>query len=253
MRTRNDLTIYERDARDWWDDRSPSFRSLHAVHRHRFGRLLAWLEELRGTDALSGARVVDLGCGGGLLAEPLAARGARVIGCDLSGTSVAVARDHAHAAGLAAPPLYLRADLRSPPIRTGAADLVLLSDVLEHVSDPREVFASAARLLAPGGCLYVSTLNRTWRASFLAITLAEGLRLVPRGTHDARLFIRPAELTGWAAAAGLELCRIEGESPKLLQCLRTWTTHVRRSRSLAVAYSGLFRRGGLMVQPNGRG
>ncbi len=239
---RNDLTIYDREARDWWNEQSPSFRSLHAIHRHRLARLIAWLEAVGGADVLTRTTVVDLGCGGGLLAEPLAVRGARVIGCDLGGASLAVARDHARASGGARPPLYVRGDLRAPPMRPGSADLVLLADVLEHVSEPAAIVQTAARLLRPGGFLYVSTLNRTWRARWLAIVLAEGLRLVPRGTHDWSLFIRPDELTSWAATAGLERHHLEGESPALLRCLRSWAIHVRPSHSVATAYCALFRR-----------
>jgi 2-polyprenyl-6-hydroxyphenyl methylase/3-demethylubiquinone-9 3-methyltransferase len=241
---RNDLSIYEEHAADWWSTRSRWFRSLQSVNRFRLALLREWLGS-----RLRGATVVDLGCGGGLLAEPLAQDGAHVIGCDLSGESVMVAREHAaatHAARDGWPvPRYLRGDARRPPLRDRCADLVLLADVLEHLVDPRTVIAAAARLLRPGGHLFVNTIERSARARFLVVTVAEGLGLVPRGTHDPSMFIARHELIAWARERGLELVQSAGEELRLFRTMRTWTVQVRRSpRGPGMLYSLLFRTSG---------
>ena len=231
---RNDLDLYERNGKDWWNPKSKTFRSLQSVNVFRVGLIREWIGE-----GLRGAVVVDLGCGGGLLAEPLLEAGARVIGVDLSHQSLRTA------AGRPAtqPRLYLRADLAHPPVADGIADLVILADVLEHVPDVEAALAAAGRIVKPGGLVYVNTINRTWRASLLAVTLAEGLGLVPRGTHDPALFVRPDELCEKASRHGLKLIRMRGEAPALLRTLRRWTVVLRESGSLAVLYSALFQRG----------
>jgi 2-polyprenyl-6-hydroxyphenyl methylase/3-demethylubiquinone-9 3-methyltransferase len=246
---RNDLTLYERHAAEWWEPGSRWFRSLRSVNEFRFGLLEQWLGP-----RLRGARVIDLGCGGGFLAEPLARAGARVIGCDLSAASVAAARRHAERSdeaqsdgadaprgGAVAPPRYVRADAIHPPFRERSADLVLLADVLEHLHEPSAAVHAAAALLRPGGHLYVNTISRSLRARLVAVTLAEGLGLIPRGTHDARLFIRPDELDRWSEAAGLERVRRVGESVRLAKTLATWTVHLRANETDRMAYSVLFR------------
>jgi 2-polyprenyl-6-hydroxyphenyl methylase/3-demethylubiquinone-9 3-methyltransferase len=219
---RNDLTIYERRASEWWDPASRHFRSLRSVNEARLGLLLEWLG---GPSALRGATVVDLGCGGGFLAEPLAKLGARVIGCDLSGASLRAGR--AHAQDGAATIIYAQADLRRAPMRDRCADLVLLADTIEHVEQPQAALAEAARLLKPGGRLYVNTISRTRRARFLAVTVAEGLGLLPKGTHDPRLFIKPGELVEMARGVGLDPVHLRGERLRLLKTVMTWTIHVK--------------------------
>ncbi len=229
----NDLELYEREAAGWWDEGARAFRSLRAIKRHHLGildRLLA---------AAPAQRVVDLGCGGGLLAVPLG-RARRVVGIDRSAASLASAAGAARRER--ATSRFVHADLLRAPLRDGCADLVLLSDVIEHVEDPRAALREAARLLAPGGLLFVNTINRNAWARFLAVTLAEGVGLVPRGTHDPRLFVAPEELCAWADEAGLALVRLEGEVPRVLATLRAWAIHVRRSRSLRVSYNAVFRR-----------
>ena len=230
-RRRNDLDLYERHADSWWNADSRAFRSLHRVNAFRVELLRDWLGE-----RLPGALAIDLGCGGGLLAAPLAALGARVVGLDLGARSVAAAVDGARHPRCA----FVRADVLHPPLRAGLADLVLLADVLEHLERQPEALRAAARLLRPGGLLYVNTINRTLRARVLAVHLAEGLGLVPRCTHDARLFVRPDELERMAADAGLRLVRVQGESPALAATLARWAIQPERSRSVALAYSALF-------------
>ncbi len=228
---RNDLDLYERHAADWWDEGSDTFRSLHGVNRFRVALLEEWLG-----GRLRGARVVDLGCGGGLLSEPLAAQGAVVVGIDLSHGSLGAARGR----GMDGACLFVRGDARRAPLREGCADVVLLADVLEHLRDPAAALLEAGRLARPGGLVYVNTINRTARARWLAVGLAEGLGLVPRGTHDPELFIAPRELERQAAAAGLHLLRLQGETPALFKTLRSWTIELRKSSSQAMSYSALF-------------
>lgn len=227
---RNDLSIYEREAEGWWDPDDTTFASLRAINTHR----LRWLRAALGA-SLATARVADLGCGGGLLSVPLAAGGARVVGVDLSRASLAAAA----ARGMPSA-CFVRADLRACPLAAGSFDLVLLADILEHLEDWPAAIASAARLLRRGGHLYVNTINRTWRARCLAVTLAEGLGYVPRGTHDPSLFVRPDALVAEAALCGFHSARLQGEAPATLRTLRTGAIHLRPSRSLAVAYAALF-------------
>src|SRR5262245_7725976 len=190
---RNDQTIYERNASEWWNPSSPAFRSLHAVNSYRVALVLDWL----GTD-WRGKVVVDLGCGGGLMAGPFAHAGARVVGLDLSQGSVRAASERIGAR-------FVLGDALHVPLQDESADFVLLADVLEHVEDPEQVVRESARVLRPGGRVYVSTINRTRRAAWIGVRLAEGVGLVPRGTHDPDKFLAPEELTEIAGRHGLEL------------------------------------------------
>lgn len=230
MTTPNDLSIYERRAADWWNPRASAFRSLHSVNHFRVELLREWLGE-----ELSGRLVIDLGCGGGLLTAPLAKAGARVIGLDLSHGSLKTATEHLGAR-------FVRADLLRVPLADGLADVVLAADVIEHVGDSDAAVQEASRLLRPGGVLYVNTINRTRRAKLLAIDLAEGVGLVPRGTHDANLFIGPDELRRSAWRHGLVLEELQGESVNVLKTVSRWAISLRRSDDLSVGYSALFRK-----------
>lgn len=228
----NDLALYERAAGSWWDPRASEFRSLRAIQAARARRLAGtWGARLRG------ARLVDLGCGGGLLWAPLAEQGADVIGVDLSGASLRQARAHVGGG-------VLRADLRRAPLIAGCADFVLLADVIEHVDRPEPALAEAARLLRAGGELFVSTINSTRRARFLAVWLAEGVGLVPRGTHDPRLFVAPQRLVALAAEQGLTLVELWGESVRPLRTLLRWTIALQVADDLSVAYCARFVRAG---------
>lgn len=230
----NDLGLYDRHAAEWWDPRSRFAGTLHGVNQWRLAHLRAELG-----DDLRGLAAVDLGCGGGLLAEPLARAGACVVGIDRSAASLAAAT--AHAGGL--PTLrYLAGDVREPPLPAACADLVTAADLLEHVDGWPAVLAAAARLLRPGGRLYVSTINRTWRARILAVAVAEGLGLIPRGTHDPARFITPAELTAAAAAHGLGAPRLLGQRLRLPATLAAWRLRLAPGRSTALGYAAWFRR-----------
>jgi 2-polyprenyl-6-hydroxyphenyl methylase/3-demethylubiquinone-9 3-methyltransferase len=212
----------------WWDRESRAFASLRAVNELRLRLLHQWL----GNWLHAAPRtVLDLGCGGGLMAVPLAKAGAIVLGIDTSLPALREAR--AQGCRRAA---FVRGDLGSLPVPPQSADLVLLCDVLEHVDDPAAVLQKAATLLRPGGRMFVNTINRTLRARLLAVTLAEGLGLIPRGTHDPRRFVRPQEVATAAVRAGLRVDRWFGERPALLASLRRGVVCVREGSSLAVGY-----------------
>jgi 2-polyprenyl-6-hydroxyphenyl methylase/3-demethylubiquinone-9 3-methyltransferase len=230
----NDLELYERHADEWWDTESRAFRSLHSVNRFRVARLIASLGA-RGV-SVRGALALDLGSGGGIVAGLLGAAGARVVCLDRSRGSLAAARR-----GCDPTPMGLvLGDVTDPPFAAASADLVVLSDVLEHITEPGLALEAAARLVRAGGHVYTSTINRTRRARLLAVEVAERLGFVPRGTHDHRLFVRPETLERAARAAGLTLVAHVGEGVDLAATLRRRRIVARPSRSLAVAYQSLF-------------
>ncbi len=231
----NDLSIYEREAAAWWDADSRTFRSLRAVKRFHEQRIV---EALHAHVGARFACAVDLGCGGGLLSVALAAHGERVIGVDTSAASLAVARDAARRLGRAC--VFVRGDVCDVPLASGSADLVALSDVIEHVADKGRVLAEAARLVRPGGLVYVNTLARGWRARLFAVEVAERLGYVPRGTHDARLFVDSAELVELARAVGLECRGVGGEAPRLCATVKSGALEMRRSNDTKVSYHAWF-------------
>jgi 2-polyprenyl-6-hydroxyphenyl methylase/3-demethylubiquinone-9 3-methyltransferase len=226
----NDLEIYERCGDEWWDESSSTFRSLRSVKKYH----LELLRNRWGQD-LSDWRVVDLGCGGGLLSIPLAERGADVVGVDRSRASLVAARREAVARGVSA--RFICADINAVGLADGEAHAVLLSDVLEHVDSPLCVIKEAARLLRAGGWLYVNTINRTWRARLLAVEIAERVGLIPAGTHDPAMFVRPEEVRAAGHAAGMRAVEVSGESVDPWPTLVNRSIHLRRTDSLAVGYN----------------
>lgn len=189
-------------AARWWDHDGP-MRTLHDINPVR----LAYVE---GRRALAGLRAADIGCGGGLLCEAMATRGAMVTGTDASLEVIEVARQHAAANGL---DIDYRAVLSAQMARelSGRFDLVTCMELLEHVPDPEALLDDCAALLVPGGDLFVSTLNRTPTAYLLGIVAAERvLDLVPRGTHDYAQFIKPSELAAAARQSGFEVIHVQG-------------------------------------------
>lgn len=230
---RNDLDIYDARSADWWDDAAATFRSLRSVNAYRLAHIDATCAAF-----LARATVVDLGCGGGLMVEPLSARAARVIGVDVSRRSLSAA--WRHGSGAHDRRLYVAGDCVRAPLREGCADLVVLGDVLEHLGDPAAAIGEAARLLRAGGYLFVTTINRTARARVFVGALAEWLGLVPRGTHDPRMFVTPAELRAAADAHGLALLEIGGDAPRIARTLWRRTIALRPVRSTAVAYRAFF-------------
>lgn len=197
-----ELRKFEKLAAQWWDT-GGEMKPLHQINPLR----LRYVEDRAG---LAGKRVLDVGCGGGILSESMARAGAKVTGIDLAEEALAAARRHAGETGQPVEYRNVPAEAlaREQP---GAYDVVTCMEMLEHVPDPAAVVQACAELARPGGQLFFSTINRTPKAYLLAIVGAEHLlRLVPQGTHDYAKFIRPSELDEWLRAAGLELCEITG-------------------------------------------
>jgi 2-polyprenyl-6-hydroxyphenyl methylase / 3-demethylubiquinone-9 3-methyltransferase len=197
-----ELGKFDRLAARWWDPDGES-RPLHDLNPARLGYV-------ESRQRLKGARVLDVGCGGGLLAEAMARAGADVTAIDLAPEVIEVARLHLFESGLQVD-YQLRSVEAVAAEQPGAFDLVTCMEMLEHVPDPAAVIGACATLLKPGGQLVVSTLNRTPQAFGLAIVGAEYLmRLLPRGTHSYASFIRPSELAAWMRSAGLDPLDVAG-------------------------------------------
>ena len=197
-----ELARFATAANRWWD-RDGEMRPLHDLNPVR----LRYVER---AGSLADLAILDVGCGGGLLAEAMARQGGRVIGLDLAAELVEVARLHALEAGVS---VDYRVESAEQHARDAAGryDVVTCMEMLEHVPDPQAVVAALAILVRPGGHVFVSTLNRTARAYAMAILGAEYvLRLLPAGTHTYAKFIRPSELAGWARAAGLVVADVAG-------------------------------------------
>jgi 2-polyprenyl-6-hydroxyphenyl methylase/3-demethylubiquinone-9 3-methyltransferase len=189
-------------AHRWWDPKG-AFRPLHELNPVR----LEWIES---QVQLAGCRVVDVGCGGGILSEAMSARGARVLGIDLAGKSLQVARLHALESGAAVEYQAIPAEELAQQ-RPGDFDLVTCMEMLEHVPDPAQTIAACAQLVRPGGLVLFSTINRNPRAFLFAIVGAEYvLGLLPRGTHEYARFLRPSELARGARASGLDVEKLTG-------------------------------------------
>jgi 2-polyprenyl-6-hydroxyphenyl methylase/3-demethylubiquinone-9 3-methyltransferase len=189
-------------AARWWDPHGP-MRPLHDINPAR----LEWIESIA---PLAGRRVLDVGCGGGVLAEAMARRGARVTGIDLAGKPLRVAQLHALESGAAVEYRETAAEAlaRESP---AAYDVVTCMEMLEHVPDPAAIVAACGALVVPGGTVFFSTINRNLKSFALAIVGAEYvLNLLPRGTHAYAKFIRPSELVAQARAAGLDLLQVTG-------------------------------------------
>lgn len=200
-------------AADWWDADGP-FRPLHKLNPARLDYIRAETVRHFGRDPkslkpLSGLSALDLGAGGGLVAEPLARMGARVLGIDVSDETTAIASAHARSVGLDI--RYRNATAEALADEGVRFDILLGLEVVEHVACPALFLASARRLLAPGGLFFFSTLNRTARSFALGIVAAEYLLgWVPRGTHDWRKFVTPEEFRKLLDEAGFETRKIEG-------------------------------------------
>ena len=193
----SELAKFGELAHRWWDTES-EFRPLHQINPLR----LDWID---GLAALRGKRVVDVGCGGGILAESMAQRGGDVLGIDLATKPLRVAQLHAiesGARGIAYREVAVEALAAEMPAQF---DVVTCMEMLEHVPDPGSVVASCARLVKPGGWAFFSTINRNAKAFVFAIVGAEHvLRLLPKGTHEYARFLRPSELAAWCRSAALD-------------------------------------------------
>jgi len=189
-------------ANRWWDENGPQ-RPLHELNPARLGYVRERLQ-------LLGARVLDVGCGGGLLSEALAREGAQVTALDLSPDLIEIAKLHLLESGL-------KVEYRLQSVESladempGSFDAITCMEMLEHVPDPGSVLAACEKLLKPGGRIFLSTLNRTPAAFAVAIVGAEYIAgLLPKGTHDYKSFIKPSELSGWLRAAGLQIEDVSG-------------------------------------------
>ncbi|MES2904919.1 MAG: bifunctional 2-polyprenyl-6-hydroxyphenol methylase/3-demethylubiquinol 3-O-methyltransferase UbiG [Pseudomonadota bacterium] len=196
-------------AGDWWDPDGAS-AMLHKLNPVRLAYIRDRIDQHWHLDEctlrpLTGKSALDVGCGAGLLAEPLARMGATVTAIDAAPELIAAAKAHASGAGLAI-------DYRATGVEAleGHFDLVTAMEVIEHVADPRAFIFSLAARLAPGGLLILSTPNRTAWSRLMTITLAEGFGKIPRGTHDYDAFITPDQMTAMLAEAGLAVDDVEG-------------------------------------------
>ncbi|MFL6852243.1 MAG: bifunctional 2-polyprenyl-6-hydroxyphenol methylase/3-demethylubiquinol 3-O-methyltransferase UbiG [Sphingomicrobium sp.] len=209
-------SIVEREARhfgslaaDWWDPNGAS-AMLHKLNPVRLAYIrdmidMHWQADEHGFRPLEGKTALDVGCGAGLLAEPLARMGAKVTAVDAAAECIDVARGHAQGQGLAI-------DYRAAGVEDldGTFDLVTSMEVIEHVADPRAFVSHLAARLARGGLMILSTPNKTGWSKLLTITLAEGFGKIPKGTHDFEKFIDPDAMRGLLADAGLESIDFEG-------------------------------------------
>jgi len=217
-----ELAKFDAIAGHFWDPQGV-FRPLHLLNPVR-------TQFVASRASLAGSRVLDVGCGGGLLAEALARAGAHVTAIDLAPGMIEVARLHAAESGLSIDYRVAAAGEleRSAP---QGFDIITCMEMLEHVPEPAAMVATLARLLRPGGAAFISTLNRNLRSFLLAIVGAEYvLGLIPRGTHEYERLIRPAELARWARAAGLTLQELAGID------FNPFTRRVALSRDVAVNY-----------------
>jgi len=185
-----EIAKFEAVASRWWDLEG-EFKPLHRINPLRLGYIA------QHAGGLFGKKVLDVGCGGGILAESMAREGAEVTGLDMGGEPLEVARLHALESGVTLD--YVQQTVEDHAGQhAGRYDVVTCMEMLEHVPDPRSVVLACARLVKPGGDVFFSTINRNAKSWLMAVVGAEYvLRMVPRGTHDAKKFIRPAELLHW--------------------------------------------------------
>jgi 2-polyprenyl-6-hydroxyphenyl methylase/3-demethylubiquinone-9 3-methyltransferase len=197
-----EINKFEDLASRWWD-KNGEFKSLHDINPLR-------LNFINTGSALQAKKVVDVGCGGGILCESMARCGAQVTGIDMGKAPLSVARLHALEEELDID--YQHTTAEALAIENPAAyDIVTCMEMLEHVPDPSSVINACREMVRPGGSVYFSTINRNPKSFLFAIVGAEYvLNMLPRGTHQFSKFIRPSELDIWARACGLDVCRIEG-------------------------------------------
>ncbi len=198
-----EIAKFDALASRWWDP-DGEFRPLHRMNPVRIG----YIERRAG---LTGKTCLDIGCGGGILSEGMAAKAAAVTGIDLAPSVLDIARLHLLESGLDNIDYVETSATNLANEHPASFDIVTCLEVLEHVPDPGELIQSCARLVRPGGDIFFSTINRSPKAFALAIVGAEYImRMLPKGTHDYDRFIQPAELDTWARRAGLELRDISG-------------------------------------------
>ena len=195
---------FEELASRWWDPHS-EFKPLHEINPLR-------LDYIDNRAALAGKKVLDVGCGGGILSESMARYGAEVMGIDMGEAPLQVANLHKLESGVEVEYRRITAEALAEEM-PGAFDVVTCMEMLEHVPDPASVIAACARMVKPGGQVFFSTINRNPKAYLFAIVGAEYLlRMLPKGTHDFAKFIRPSELESWCRPAELEIKELTGMS-----------------------------------------
>lgn len=225
----SEISKFEALASRWWDPHS-EFKPLHDINPLRLG----YIEQRVG--GLTGKQVLDVGCGGGILAESMALSGANVIGIDMGETPLQVARLHGLESGVPVDYRQTTAELLAGDM-PGQFDVVTCMEMLEHVPDPASVIQACATLVKPGGQVFFSTINRNPKSYLFAIIGAEYiLRLLPRGTHDFARFIRPSELEDWTRQAELEMLDLSGMS------YNPFTKQYRLGKDLDVNYLACCRR-----------
>lgn len=190
-------------AHRWWDLES-EFRPLHEINPLRLG----WID---GISPVTGQKILDIGCGGGILADAMARKGADVLGVDLATKALKVAQLHALEAGTQGVKYREISAEALAAEQPGSFDVVTCMEMLEHVPRPASIVQACATLVKPGGWVFLSTLNRSLKSFMFAIVGAEYvLNMLPRGTHEYQKFIRPSELAGFCRAAGLDLRHTRG-------------------------------------------
>ncbi len=218
-----EIEKFQSIASRWWD-RESEFKPLHDINPLR----VEYIENHAGD--LAGRRILDIGCGGGILTEALAGKGAKVTGIDMAEMSLKVAKMHLHESGLEIDYQKIPAEEFAEQ-NTAAFDVITCLEMLEHVPDPASIIKAAASMLKPGGHLFFSTINRNPKAFALAIVGAEYvLNMLPKGTHEYRRFIKPSELAAVIRANQLEVLDITGMTYNPL------TRHYRLGSDIDVNY-----------------
>ncbi len=224
----DEIEKFEKLAGRWWDPNS-EFKPLHDINPLR----LDYIDRLA---PLSGQRIIDIGCGGGLLAEGMAVRGAQVTGIDMGKAPLGVARLHQHESGLEIDYRMSTAEQMALE-HNGTFNTVTCLEMLEHVPDPAAVITACAQLIKDDGHVFLSTINRNPKAYLFAVVGAEYLlQLLPKGTHDYTKFIRPSEMEAWARDCGLQLVDIAGMSYNPL------TREYKLGTDVSVNYLACFRK-----------
>jgi 2-polyprenyl-6-hydroxyphenyl methylase/3-demethylubiquinone-9 3-methyltransferase len=218
-----EIAKFDQMAVEWWDP-AGKFKTALAFNEARLSWIIPAIiqhfgSQSSGNNTLQGLTVLDVGSGGGLVAEAIARRGAQVTGIDASAVSVEVAKRHTQLSGVH---VYYRHELSAALVERGETfDVVINAEVVEHVPDQQQLIKECCELVKPGGLLLLATLNRTLKSYIIAIVGAEYvMRYLPRGTHDWRYFVKPSELTNMAKAHGCELKDSTGMSFNLLS--RQW-------------------------------
>ncbi len=202
-----EIAKFEAIAHNWWDPES-EFKPLHHINPLR-------LNFINNIISLSGKKVLDVGCGGGLLSEAMSSKGATVTGIDMGNTPIQVAKLHSAESGIIVDYIKTNAETLAENAANDADqfDIVTCMEVLEHVPDPAITITACMKLLKPGGHLFLSTINRNPKSYLFAIVGAEYiLKLLPSGTHDYQKFIRPSELANWVRQTGASIREIAGLS-----------------------------------------